>query len=125
MGGGVFVWIMVGVFAFLIVFVILLGLFYPGTGAEQLRWRPTRSPETDAQNEIDDLAQMFEATNAKRRARGARELDEQTIHARLREDDELRAQLRGDQGADEEMRQLREGREFRAARRRAREGGGS
>jgi hypothetical protein len=125
MGGGVFVWIMVGVFAFLIVFVLLLGAFYPGTGAEQLRWRPTRSPETDAQNETDDLAQMFEATNAKRRARGARELDEQTIHARLREDDELRAQLRGDPGADEEMRQLRRAREFRAARRRTREGGES
>src|SRR4051812_28539670 len=110
MGGGIFVWIMVGVFVVLIVFVLLLGLFYPGSGAEQLDWKPTRSPETEAENEIDDLAQMFEATNAKRRARGAAELDERSIHARLREDDALRRRLQGS-GEDEELRQMREARE--------------
>src|SRR5215207_3963170 len=106
MGGGIFVWIMVGVFVFLIVFVILLGIFYPGTGAEQLKWRPTRSPDLEAQNEIDDLSQMLEATNAKRRARGAADLDERQLHARLREDEELRDSLRSDQSADEDLRQL-------------------
>ena len=127
MGGGIFVWVMIGVFAVLVVMVVLLGLFYPGSGAEQLQWRPTRSPETEAQNEMDDLAQMFEATNAKRRARGADELSERQIHARLAEDDELRQRLRGsgEGDVDEEMRQLREAREYRAARRRAREGGES
>jgi hypothetical protein len=122
MDGGIFVWVMIGIFVFLILFVILLGIFYPGTGAEQLRWRPTRSDETEAHNEIDDLAQMYEATNAKRRARGAPELDETQIHARLREDDELRARLRGTSDADEELRQLREAREARRRRREAREG---
>lgn len=121
MGGEIFVWVMVGIFVVLIVLILLLGLFYPGTGAEQLGWRPTRSPETEAQNEIDDLAQMLEATNAKRRARGAGDLDERQLHARLREDDALRQSLRGDAGAEEEMRQLREARELRAARRRQRE----
>src|SRR3712207_9332378 len=96
---------MVGVFAFLLVFVILLGIFYPGTGAEQLKWRPTRSPELEAQNEIDDLSQMLEATNAKRRARGAAELDERQLHARLREDEQLRQSMRPDESVDEEMRQ--------------------
>ena len=100
MEGGVFVWIMVGVFVVLILFVILLGIFYPGTGAEQLKWRPTRSPELEAQNEIDDLSQMLEATNAKRRARGAADLDERQIHARLREDEELRQRLRARDGED-------------------------
>ena len=119
MEGGLFVWLMVGVFVFLIVFVILLGIFYPGTGAEQLKWRPTRSPETEAQNEIDDLSQMLEATNAKRRARGAQDLDERQLHARLREDEALRASLRSsdDVSAEEEMRQLQEAREFRRRRR--------
>jgi hypothetical protein len=121
MEGGIFVWIMVGVFVFLIVFVILLGIFYPGTGAEQLKWRPTRSPELEAQNEIDDLSQMLEATNAKRRARGATELDERQLHARLREDEALRERLKGDDSPDEEMRQLREAREFRRRRREERE----
>jgi hypothetical protein len=100
MEGGVFVWIMVGVFVFLIVLVIALGLFYPGSGAEQLGWRPTRSPDTEAQNEIDDLTQMLEATNAKRRARGARELEEHEIHARLREDEALRARMRAREDQD-------------------------
>ena len=117
MEGGIFVWIMVGVFVLLIVIVILLGIFYPGTGAEQLRWRPTRSPETEAQNEIDDLSQMLEATNAKRRARGAADLDEQQLHARLREDETLRESLRSGQSVEEEMRQLQEAREFRRRRR--------
>ena len=117
MDGGIFVWIMVGVFVFLLEFVILLGIFYPGTGAEQLKWRPTRSPELEAQNEVDDLSQMLEATNAKRRARGASDLDERQLHARLREDEELRASLKGDASADEEMRQLQEAREFRRRRR--------
>lgn len=123
MGGGIFVWIMVGVFAFLIVFIILLGIFYPGTGADQLKWKPTRSPELEAQNEIDDLAQMLEATNAKRRARGKDDLDEVQIHARLREDDALRQKLRSDDeaDADEEMRQLQEAREFRRRQREARQ----
>ena len=121
MDGGIFVWIMVGVFVFLIVFVILLGIFYPGTGAEQLKWRPTRSPELEAQNEIDDLSQMLEATNAKRRARGASDLDERQLHARLREDEELRQSLKGDASAEEEMRQLQEAREFRRRRREERE----
>ena len=115
--GGIFVWVMIGIFAFLVLFVILLGIFYPGTGAEQLKWRPTRSPELEAQNEVDDLAQMFEATNAKRRARGERELDQQSIDARLREDNDLRRKMRGDGDADEELRQLREAREFRKRRR--------
>ena len=121
MGGGIFVWIMVGVFVFLIVFVILLGIFYPGTGAEQLKWRPTRSADVEAQNEIDDLSQMLEATNAKRRARGAAELDERELQARLREDDELRDSLRTGRPGDEELRQLQEAREFRRRRREGRE----
>ena len=95
MGGEVFVWAMVGLFAFLVVFVILLGIFYPGSGAEQLDRRPTRSPEVEAENEIDDLAQMLTATNAKRRARGLDDLTEDDMHARVHEDEALRAWLRG------------------------------
>jgi hypothetical protein len=118
MGGEIFVWVMVGIFVVLIVFVLLLGLFYPGSGADQLDWKPTRSPELEAQNEEDDLAQMLEATNAKRRARGLEPLTEGTMEARVREDNALRARMRGEADVEEEMRQLREARE---ARRRMRE----
>ena len=66
-----------------VVALYLLGRFYPGSGAEQLDWRPTRSPEMEIQNEIDDLDQMLEATNARRRARGKPELTEASLQAEI------------------------------------------
>ncbi|MEP6954587.1 MAG: hypothetical protein ABI950_11065, partial [Solirubrobacteraceae bacterium] len=66
-----FVIVMAGLLGVLVVFVLLLGRFYPGSGAEQLDWRPTRSAELEVQNEIDDHDQMRAAINAKRAKRGA------------------------------------------------------
>jgi antitoxin component of MazEF toxin-antitoxin module len=84
-----FVVIMVGLVGGLLVALILLGLFYPGSGADQVNWRQTRSVETEVQNEIDDLDQMLEAANVKRRARGARELTQEHMHERVAEDRRL------------------------------------
>ena len=39
--------IMLGGVLLLLVALLLLGRFYPGSGARQLDWRPTRSPELD------------------------------------------------------------------------------
>jgi hypothetical protein len=123
MGGEVVGWAIVGVFVVLIVLVLLLGIFYPGTGAEQLRWRPTRSPELEAENEIDDMTQMLDATNAKRRARGLGPLTEQELHARVHEDAPLRRRLRRSEEAEiaEERRQHAQAREWRRHRREGRE----
>jgi len=66
----VFAAIMFGGVGLLLAFLLLLGWLYPGTGADQLNWRPTRSPEVEAANEVDDVAQMLEAANERRRARG-------------------------------------------------------
>jgi hypothetical protein len=63
--------------------ILLLGRFYPGSGAEQLDWRPTRSAELEASNEIDDVEQMREAINVRRRRRGAPELTEEAVHRRV------------------------------------------
>src|SRR3712207_528033 len=93
MGGETFVWVMVGIFALLILMIIRLGLFYPGSGAEQLDWRPTRSPEVEAQNEVDDIAQMLEAANARRRKRGAAELTEEGMNERVHEELRLQAEM--------------------------------
>ncbi|MCW2957690.1 MAG: hypothetical protein JWP18_493, partial [Solirubrobacterales bacterium] len=41
----------------------------------------TRSPEVEAQNEVDDLEQMLEAANRHRRRRGAPELTEASMRA--------------------------------------------
>jgi len=81
-----FVVIIVGLVGGLLVALILLGLFYPGSGADQVNWRPTRSVEVEVQNEIDDLDQMLEATNEKRRARGVGDLTEEHMHTRVAED---------------------------------------
>ena len=73
--------IMLGIVGFMLVGLVLLGLYHPRTGAETLDWRPTRSAETEVQNEIDDLDQMLEAANARRRRRGEPELTEATVRA--------------------------------------------
>lgn len=75
--------------------VLLLGRFYPGSGAEQLDWRPTRSPELEAANEVDDLDQMREAVNRRRRARGQAELTEGDLRARVAEDLAETQRMRG------------------------------
>ena len=51
--------------------LLLVGHFYPGSSAELVDWKPTRSPEVEAQNEIDDVRQMLDAQNEMRRRRGA------------------------------------------------------
>jgi hypothetical protein len=62
--------IMLGGTALLIIALMLLGAYHPRSGADVLRWRPTRSPEVEAQNEVDDVAQMIEAANERRRRLG-------------------------------------------------------
>ena len=65
--------IILGGTALLIVMLMLIGAFHPRSGADVLQWRPTRSPEVEAQNEVDDLDQMLEAANERRRRRGEQE----------------------------------------------------
>jgi hypothetical protein len=79
----------IGGLVLMVLVVLALGQFYPGSGAEQLGWKPTRSPEVEAQNEVDDVAQMLEAQNERRRRRGAPERTEEDIAAEVR--DEQRA----------------------------------
>ena len=56
--------------------LLLIGRFYPGSGAELVDWKPTRSPQVEAQNELDDVRQMLSAQNEMRRRRGAPERSE-------------------------------------------------
>jgi hypothetical protein len=90
-----FALIMLGGVAGLVIILLLLGRFYPGSGAQQLDWRPTRSAEVEVQNEIDDVDQMREAVNRRRRARGEAELTEDDIRARVAEDQAEIRRLRG------------------------------
>jgi hypothetical protein len=80
-----------GLLAFFVVSVLLLGLFSHRSPREYLDWKPTRSPEVEALNELDDIAQMIAAQNEIKRRRGAPEITEEEIQARVRDD---REQLR-------------------------------
>jgi hypothetical protein len=101
-----FVVIMTGLVGGLLLVLILLGLFYPGSGAAQLDWRPTRSAEVEVQNEIDDLDQMLEAANERRRARGDAVLTEEGLHAQVREHLNESVKRRDDYMAELEIAQM-------------------
>src|SRR3954470_20355059 len=73
---------MFGGMALFVLFIVLLGLFHPRSGADTVKWRPTRSYEDRVAAEIDDLDQMLEATNARRRRSGEPELTEHQLHER-------------------------------------------
>jgi hypothetical protein len=80
-----------GLLLFFVVTVLLLGLFSRRSARDYLDWKPTRSPEVEAQNEIDDVEQMIQAQNEMKRRRGAPEITEEEIEARVRADrDELK-----------------------------------
>ncbi len=68
-----FSWVMLGILVAFLGGIVLLGLYSPRSGADVLGWRPTRTPEAEAENELDDVAQMLAASNAIRRRRGAAE----------------------------------------------------
>lgn len=69
---------------------LAIGKWYPGTGAAQVDWRPTRSVETEVQNELDDVEQMLEAQNARRRASGRPELTEDGVRAEVAQEERRR-----------------------------------
>lgn len=90
-----FVFLTLGMLALIIGTLLVIGHFYQGSSADLVDWKPTRSPEVEAQNEIDDVQQMLEAQNEMRRRRGAPEIDEGALRAEV-EEEELERMRRGD-----------------------------
>jgi len=84
-----------GLLAFMVGVLLVVGHFYPGSSASLVDWVPTRSPEVEAQNEIDDVRQMLDAQNEMRRRRGAPEMTEEDLHRGVAEDEKLRLRGRG------------------------------
>ncbi len=74
------------VFGMLVVIVLIflaIGKWYPGSGAEQVDWKPTRSPEHEAELELEDVDQMIEAQNERRRARARRRSPRRTCEEQV------------------------------------------
>jgi hypothetical protein len=65
---------------------MLIGKYHPTSGAEVLDWKPTRSPEVEAELELDDVDQMLEAQNERRRRDGRTERTEDDVQAQVHED---------------------------------------
>ncbi|HEX6152763.1 MAG TPA: hypothetical protein VFZ19_04490 [Solirubrobacterales bacterium] len=89
-----------GVLAFMIGVLVIVGHYYPGSSADLVDWAPTRSPEVEAQNEIDDIRQMMEAQNEIRRRRGMPEWTEEDLQASVAEDERFRLQGKGPFGVE-------------------------
>jgi hypothetical protein len=85
----------VAVLLFIAGVIVVVGHAYPGEDRELIDWFPTRPPEVEVQNELDDVRQMLEAQNEMRRRRGAPELTEADVEARVREDESWKMRMRG------------------------------
>lgn len=79
-----------GFLGFIVLVLVLLARAYPGSGADLVDWKPTRSHEVEAQLEVDDVAQMLEAQNKYRRRRGEPDITEDDAERMAREDEKLR-----------------------------------
>jgi hypothetical protein len=71
---------------------IAIGKWYPGSGADVIDWKPTRSYEDEVRLELEDVDQMLEAQNERRRASGRPEISEDSIRAEVHEAERAQAE---------------------------------
>ena len=96
---------MVVMLAVLIGIFLAIGKWYPGSGADVLDWTPTRSYEDEIRLELEDVDQMLEAQNERRRRTGRAEISEDSIREEVeteeREQAERAAKFRERHGGTE------------------------
>ena len=102
-----FALVILGGLLVLVVVIVLLGVYYPGSGLEQLGLKSARQIiETREELDAEDLDQMLTAHNARRRARGEDELTEAHLERRVMEDVAERRRWRERYQADADLDQL-------------------
>ncbi len=89
-----FILLTLGAIALIVGVLVLLARAYPGSGADLVDWKPTRSYEDEARLEGEDIQQMIEAQNVMRRRRGKPELTRSDASRMAREDQEIRERQR-------------------------------
>jgi hypothetical protein len=77
--------VMVALALLLLVF-LAIGKWYPGTGADVLDWQPTRSYDDEIRLEIEDIDEMLEASNERRRRTGRPELTEDQVRLEVEQE---------------------------------------
>jgi hypothetical protein len=113
-----FALVLLGGLAALILWIWLLGKYYPGNGLEQLGLKSAREiSENREALDAEDLEQMLAAHNRRRRARGESEVTVSDLEVRVMEDVAEQRRRREQYLADSELDQLLD---VTNARRRAR-----
>ena len=87
--------ITLGAIGLIVLCLVLLARAYPGSGADLVDWKPTRSYEDEAALEEQDVQQMIDAQNELRRRRGAPEITEKELRQKVKEDELNRLRGRG------------------------------
>jgi hypothetical protein len=113
-----FALVLLGGLVALILWIWLIGKYYPGNGLEQLGLRSAREiTETREALDAEDLEQMLTAHNERRRARGEKDMSVSDLELRVMEDLADQRRRREEYLADRELDELLEATN---ARRRAR-----
>lgn len=93
----------------LILWIVLLGKFAPGNGLDQIGWKSAREiSERREELEAEDLAQMLEARNARRRARGEPEQTVEDLELKVMRDLGEQRRRREEYLADRDLDELLE-----------------
>jgi hypothetical protein len=99
--------VLLGALAALILWVWILGRYYPGSGMEQLGLRSAREiTENREALDAEDLDQMLAAHNARRRRRGESELTVGDLEMRVLEDQNEQRRRRDELVAERDLDQL-------------------
>jgi hypothetical protein len=99
--------VLIAGFAVFVIAIVLLGVYYPGSGLEQLGLKTAREI-TETREELDalDLDQMISARNKRRVARGERALTPEDMERRVMGDVAEQNRRREAYLADAELDQL-------------------
>ena len=102
-----FMLITMGMIALIVLVLVLLARAYPGSGADLVDWKPTRSPQVEAELEVDDVQQMIAAQNEMRARRGAEAITENDVDRMVKEDEKVRERgSRWQESSEEELEDL-------------------
>ena len=113
-----FALVILGGIVALLLWLLLLGRYSPGSGLDQIGWKSAREIyETREALESEDLDQMLAAANARRRARGETEVTVEELEMRVVADQNEQRRRREELHAERELDDLLEATN---ARRRAR-----
>ena len=70
----------------LVLVFLAIGKWYPGSGADVLDWQPARSYEDEIRLEMEDVDEMLEASNERRRRTGRPELTHEQVRGEVERD---------------------------------------